>query len=47
MIYSNGRVYEGQWKGDKRNGRGFEIYSNGNVDKGDFVDGKAHGKGEY
>ena len=30
MIYSNGRVFEGEWMNDKRNGNGYERYSNGN-----------------
>ena len=28
VIYSNGRVYEGEWHSDKRNGRGYEVFSN-------------------
>lgn len=30
QINDNGRVYEGQWIGDKRNGMGFEVYKSGN-----------------
>ena len=28
LIYENGRVYEGEWQDDKRNGRGYEQFSN-------------------
>lgn len=31
MKYQNGRIYEGDWKTDQRNGRGFEKYSNDNT----------------
>jgi len=29
-VYENSRLYEGYWKNDKREGRGFERFSNGN-----------------
>ena len=28
LIYENGRVYEGEWQDDKRNGRGYELFKN-------------------
>ena len=28
LIYDNGRVYEGEWQDDRRNGRGYELFSN-------------------
>ena len=31
MVYRKNRVYEGQWKGDYRDGKGYERYSNGNL----------------
>jgi hypothetical protein len=43
MIYKSGRVYEGDWKDDLRDGHGYERYANGNVYKGSFETGKAHG----
>lgn len=30
IVYDSGRIYEGSWEADKRNGRGFELFSNGN-----------------
>lgn len=47
MKYKNGRVYEGFFKNDLRDGKGFELYHNGNTYKGDFKYGKAEGKGLY
>lgn len=29
-VYEIGRVYEGDWLGDKRHGKGYERFSNGN-----------------
>jgi hypothetical protein len=40
MIYENGRVYEGMWLKDFREGMGFEQFSNGNKYQGNFVRGK-------
>ena len=31
IVYKNGRVYEGEWLNDKRQGRGFERFANGNT----------------
>lgn len=36
MKYKSGRVYEGDWLTDLRDGRGYERYQNGNVYLGDF-----------
>jgi hypothetical protein len=33
-IYNDGRVYEGDWNGDKRYGMGYEAFANGNVFRG-------------
>ena len=43
IKYANGDEYKGEWKADKRTGKG--IYFKGPHDyvKGDFVDGKPHG----
>jgi hypothetical protein len=40
MKYLSGRIYEGMWGFDLREGHGYEVYSNGNVYHGDFVNGK-------
>ena len=47
MLYNSGRKYEGEWKDDLRDGRGFERHTNQNTYIGDFKDGKAHGHGIY
>ena len=31
MEWSNQNIYEGQWKGALRNGKGFMTYSDGDV----------------
>lgn len=30
MVYDSGRVYEGTWGHDKRDGKGFELFASGN-----------------
>ena len=50
--YSNGDRYEGEWRDDKRHGKGVVTYAgpNGTVQEkyeGDWVDGKMHGWGKY
>ena len=34
--------YKGEWKNDKRDGRGIEIYSDGSMYKGNFKKGRFH-----
>jgi len=46
MTYTNGRVYEGEWQHDKRNGYGYEKFSNGNIYLGEYYNGKVHGQGK-
>ena len=41
LIYDNGRVYEGEWQNDKRNGRGFEQFSNKSKYIGQYLNNKA------
>ena len=38
-------VYEGQWKDNMREGRGFEIYKNRDIYFGSFKDNRRHGQG--
>ena len=40
MLYSNGRIYEGEWLNDVKFGKGFELYPSGNYYLGNFVNGK-------
>ena len=42
MEYDNGRVYEGEWKDDLRNGNGYEIYANGVIYEGEWKDDKQY-----
>lgn len=39
--------YEGEWKNDKRHGRGTYRYTNGDVYIGEWSADMRHGKGEY
>jgi hypothetical protein len=39
MKYYNGRLYEGLWQKDMRDGHGFEVYSNGSTYHGNFTKG--------
>jgi hypothetical protein len=34
MIYSNGRVFEGEWENDLKHGRGYEFFPNGSYYEG-------------
>ena len=45
--YSNGNIYEGDWKDDLKNGKGFMLYPTGAKYHGDWVKGKKHGTGVY
>ena len=47
LINNTGRVYEGEWIQDKRNGQGYETFKTGNVYRGAFMNNKPHGKGIY
>jgi len=40
MTYSNGDVYEGDWRDGNPHGKGKMTYSNGHVYEGDWRDGK-------
>ena len=40
---SNGDIYKGYWRLDKRHGRGKVTLANGMQYEGDWVDDKAHG----
>jgi hypothetical protein len=46
-VYENSRLYEGFWKNDKRQGRGYEIFSNGSTYLGEYNEGKVSGRGLY
>ena len=44
MYYNNGARYEGDWKNDKKEGKGIYYFKNGNREMGDWKDGKEIGK---
>jgi hypothetical protein len=39
VVYDSGRLYEGEWSKDAREGRGYERYSNRNIYEGQFHKG--------
>ena len=46
-TWANGNTYEGDYKDDRRNGRGVFTFANGDKYEGDFRDDKRHGVGAY
>ena len=40
MLYKGNWVYEGEWKNDYKEGKGFESFTNGNVYIGEFHKGR-------
>lgn len=46
-YYSNGNVYEGEWKNGESNGQGTFTWPDGDKYVGDFVDGYRTGQGTY
>ena len=42
---ANGNKYDGDWKDDKKHGKGVYNFNNGDEYDGDWKDGKVHGKG--
>ncbi len=49
ITYKDGyshTIYEGEWKDDKRNGRGKLTWANGDVYEGDFKNDKRNGRGK-
>ncbi|KNC48087.1 CMRP Flagellar component [Thecamonas trahens ATCC 50062] len=45
--YTNGSVYEGEWKDDKRDGRGKLVSASGEVYEGEWKADKRHGFGKH
>eukprot|EP00347_Sterkiella_histriomuscorum_P020141 403338954 len=46
ILYSNGEYYEGDFKQNKRNGKGTYYYENGDIYEGDFINDKRLSKGK-
>ena len=46
-IWANGAKYEGEWKNNKREGKGKMSSSEGKVYEGDFKDNKKDGFGTF
>lgn len=45
--YFNGDQYVGEWKNNKKTGKGRMKYDNGNEYNGDWVNDQKHGKGTF
>lgn len=46
-VWPNGDAYLGEWRDDKRHGKGSDTYASGDRYTGDFFDGQRHGQGTY
>lgn len=46
MEYQSGEVYEGQWKEDRRCGKGATRFQNGDLYEGEYQEDKREGMGE-
>ena len=47
MLYTNGRIYEGNWFNNYKHGKGYEKYINGTEYSGAYIEGKPSGYGRY
>lgn len=47
LIFQDGRLYEGGFYADKKQGKCIEIYESGNLYEGEYLEGKKHGKGIF
>ena len=46
-TWSNGDVYEGEWKDDMQNGTGRNVWIDGSIYIGQYLQNKKHGIGDY
>jgi hypothetical protein len=44
-VYEEGSKYDGEWKDDKKHGKGVYVYEEGSKYDGEWKDDKKHGKG--
>tara|TARA_B100001057_G_scaffold153147_1_gene153279 strand:- start:1231 stop:2679 length:1449 start_codon:yes stop_codon:yes gene_type:complete len=47
FIFNDGTIYEGEFSGDKINGKGNMVWENGSLYQGNYLDGKRHGFGKF
>ena len=47
QIWADGERFTGEWRNDKRTGKGIYQWVSGDWYQGDFVDNEMHGKGMY
>ena len=47
IRYKDGTIYEGFFRGGKKNGKGKLTFPNGDIYNGNWVNGERHGHGEY
>jgi hypothetical protein len=46
MIFNGGKVYDGEWKNNKMNGKGTLTWADGKKYEGNFVEDKRDGHGK-
>src|SRR5689334_13036979 len=47
MVYINGERYDGDWKNNRKDGKGIMIFLNGDKYDGEWKNDKMHGVGSY
>jgi len=47
MTYANQDSYDGEWNGNRKDGKGTMKYHNGDVYEGEFSKDKMHGRGTF
>ena len=47
MVFSDGDVYDGEWKDGMRHGKGRMTYSDGDIYDGEWMEDKGHGQCTY
>ena len=47
MVYTNGEVYEGEWRNGLKWGKGIMMYRSGDLYLGMFKNDKRHGTGVF
>jgi hypothetical protein len=47
MVYANGDTYEGEWRKDKKHGKGKYVWPDGDSYEGEYSDDNQHGRGVF